>query len=306
MSSSVLDILSSAPLTYLICGIIACLLYWQLAAGPAQNDNNQNRNAAAAQRERNRTTTAAARGAAQRTQPSQQQQQPQPDSELITLLQDHTRLPPHMTPSSSKYMDRGGIAVLQEGLLPFRHTKAAAYEQSRPSDVIQKNRTDRAKLLSRLLSWSNPASGSSSSSTPPARGSTIVICIPVTNLNCSKQRRVLYLLATFFNVLVVFIVEEPTSDAQVEEFVQSLRGSPEDTDDWLPDDVLPRHRLVAAQSVTGRVAFVRQLGRVEMVLDVDQEMQSQLSRFGFRVLVYGQQQDNKEKSESLLGQAFLS
>jgi hypothetical protein len=128
-------------------------------------------------------------------------------------------------------------------------------------------------------------SASTAGSKPPARGSTIVITISTKEVGCEKLRRSLYLLSTHFNTMVIFTDVSPdVSDLDLNALVVKLRGSnPSD----LPQDVLPRHRIVAAQSITGRVAFCRQLGRVEFVLDRDAEMQTQLGRFGFRVLVYG-------------------
>jgi len=55
----------------------------------------------------------------------------------------------------------------------------------------------------------------------------------------------------------------------------------------LPSEVLPSHRIVGTTSIGGRVAFVRQLPkRPEFVLEYDAEVSSQLTRFGFAVLLY--------------------
>eukprot|EP00594_Rhizosolenia_setigera_P010414 CAMPEP_0178971072 /NCGR_PEP_ID=MMETSP0789-20121207/20020_1 /TAXON_ID=3005 /ORGANISM="Rhizosolenia setigera, Strain CCMP 1694" /LENGTH=358 /DNA_ID=CAMNT_0020657899 /DNA_START=104 /DNA_END=1180 /DNA_ORIENTATION=- len=59
-----------------------------------------------------------------------------------------------------------------------------------------------------------------------------------------------------------------------------------------PQEILPKHRIVAAQSIIGKVAFVRQL-RPHLVVDHDVEVKKQLSRFGFRVVVY----DNKKNED---------
>jgi hypothetical protein len=138
----------------------------------------------------------------------------------------------------------------------------------------------------------------------PARGSTIVVSIISSDVGCPKLRRVLYLLATFFNLLVIIHVgDNATTDEQLDRLVDKLRGSK----DELPDEVLPRHRIVAAQSIMGRVAFVRQLSRVEFVLDFDMKVRDeQLERFGYRVYIYGQQKSNSGKNdESLLGSELL-
>lgn len=54
----------------------------------------------------------------------------------------------------------------------------------------------------------------------------------------------------------------------------------------VPADVLPSHRIVAASTVAGRVAFVRQVQRVGLVVDFDPAVHEQLSRFGHKVMVY--------------------
>jgi hypothetical protein len=54
------------------------------------------------------------------------------------------------------------------------------------------------------------------------------------------------------------------------------------------DQVLPKHRILLAQTVTGRVALVRQLSRVELVVDWDKEVSSQLERFGYKVALVPQ------------------
>lgn len=208
-------------------------------------------------------------------------QRKQDSSDIATLLAENTRCPPHMAPASgARYLDTGGISLLSEGLLPFRHGRAAAYEQALAAtnaEQVTKNRKDRARVLSRVLALDNGG--------PPSRGSTVVISIPVTeNLSCEKLQRALYLLSTHFNTMLILSnVSSEISDSDVDAMVKTLRG----TGNALPEDVLPRHRIVAAQSITGRVAFCRQLGRVEFVLDFDEEMKAQLGRFGFRVLVYG-------------------
>ena len=185
-------------------------------------------------------------------------------------------------PPVPRYLDTGGISLLSEGVLPFRYSRAAAYEQA-----LLKRYSKSKRSSTRLIS--SPGNGQSAkwqSATPPARGSTIVITISTKQVGCEKLRRALYLLSTHFNTMVIFTDVSPECE-RFRLWMHSwltLRGSnPKD----LPQDVLPRHRIVAAQSITGRVAFCRQLGRVEFVLDPDAEMQAQLGRFGFRVFVYG-------------------
>jgi len=54
----------------------------------------------------------------------------------------------------------------------------------------------------------------------------------------------------------------------------------------LPPSVLPSHRIVAARTVAGRVAFCRQLHtRMEWMIDFDPAVQADLSRFGHKVSI---------------------
>lgn len=228
------------------------------------------------------------------------QQRSHENNDIASLLQKQTRCPPHMAPeASARYLDTGGISLLSEGVMPFRHGRAAAYEQALAitnADAVAKNRKDRARVLARILALDGAGMTS-----PPSRGSTVVISIPVSeNLNCDKLRRALYLLSTHFNTMLILSNTSSTiTDKEVDIMVTTLRGNSSE----LPEAVLPRHRIVAAQSITGRVAFCRQLGRVEFILDFEEEMRAQLGRFGFRVLVYG---ESPIKGVSGLGYALLS
>ena len=178
-----------------------------------------------------------------------------------------TRRPPHATKTD---------AVLIDGMVAFRSSTAATFEMSN-ADSVAANRKDRAKILSRLLT-------SDSTTAPPPRGGSILISIPAEDLDCAKLRRILFLLATYFCLVVVISVHDNTTDEDIKQLIKKLRG-PDLTS--LPDEVLPSHRIVAAQSRTGRIALVRQLGRLEFILDHDEEMKTELDRFGFKVFVYG-------------------
>lgn len=272
---------SSLPVTAIIFAVISVVLYMWLLKPLLPPGDTPQRQVAQSDREPARVVQRP-RG----RQPSRMGDA----SDISTLLQENTRLPPHMAPTGAQYLDTGGISLLSEGLLPFRYGRAAAYEQAVDSDRGATNRKDRARVLSRVLSLDG------SSGSPPSRGSTVVICIPSTDVGCEKLRRALYLLSTHFNTLLILSVAPGTTDNDIDDLVAKLRG---DDPTSLPCDVLPRHRIVGAQSMTGRIAFVRQLGsvrelgsmrqmgRVEFVLDYDEDMRSQLGRFGFRVLIYG-------------------
>lgn len=144
-------------------------------------------------------------------------------------------------------------------------------------------RKERARLLSRLLD----------SGSPPIKGSTVVLGVPSQDIECPLSRRAIYLLATYYN-LVVLVATESESRTTV---LLRLRG-----DSPLTADTLPDHRVVRTGSASGRVAFCRQLQRADWVLDFDTEVQDQLGRFGYRVVLYGT--DAAMEGVSRLGQAL--
>jgi hypothetical protein len=188
------------------------------------------------------------------------------------------RVPPHVAPSSVTIANSTGSNLLVDGLLAFRHGRAACFEQSLESSLQASNRKDRARVLSRVME-------ESSASSPPPKGSTIVVSIPCSEVGCPKLRRVLYLLGTYYNLLVILVVGTTFKHEDLVGKIQTLRSV--DSSAPLSMDVLPDHRIVAASTVAGRVAFVRQLQRIELVLDFDPEIKSNLTRFGHRVFVYG-------------------
>ena len=179
-----------------------------------------------------------------------------------------TRKPPHASKTD---------ALLIDGMVSFRNSTAATYDATGTDvDMLAKNRKDRAKILSRILTLELGAA-------PPPRGGCVVVSIPADDVDCSRLRRFLFLLATYFTLVVVISVEQSTTEDEIKQLVAKVRGSDESI---LPEAVLPSHRIVAAQSRTGRIALVRQLGSVEFVLDHDKEMKNELERFGFKVFVY--------------------
>merc|ERR1711862_262727 len=52
----------------------------------------------------------------------------------------------------------------------------------------------------------------------------------------------------------------------------------------LDKTLLPPHRVTLTSTVKGRIAFVRQLAGTQLVLDYDENVTNELTRFGFRVL----------------------
>jgi hypothetical protein len=158
----------------------------------------------------------------------------------------------------------GGSNILssESGLVAFAYTQAATMV---PTDATSL-RQDRVKILSRLCT---------SGTLPPSKGETMVLSVSQADLG-EAVSRILYALGTFYNLVVIVGVVESESSTSTN-VVESLRTL------GLAEDVLPSHRILKASKVTGRVALVRQLSKVALVVDWDSEVESQLSRFGFKV-----------------------
>jgi hypothetical protein len=189
-------------------------------------------------------------------------------------------------------------SLLSDGLVAFRHTQAASIEQTKPggssSDIAARNRKERARILSKIMSLETDGTADATSF---SRGGTIVVAVPLEEVTCGKLRHVLYLFATYYNLLVILVVPSGTSSNVLESATELLRGN-EGNADHLDTTILPSHRVMAASSTTGRIAVVRQLSRVSLVLDFSSSVKSELSRFGFRVINYSQ----KTKSDSFTSQ----
>lgn len=204
----------------------------------------------------------------------------------------NTRWPPHVTTSHAAVVD---------GLVSFRHTKAATQSEELAT-------RDRARVLSKLL----VGTGSGSAPTLPPRGSTWILALPNAPsdesssplyYDVNRMRQVLLALGTYYNLLVILALDagggdegkSPDPKAARLEWIARVRGGSSATvaDPVAPplgsvvgEDVLPSHRVLAATTVAGRVALVRQVQRVGMILDFDATVQDQLSRFGHKVVVY--------------------
>ena len=288
----------------------------QALAGGARTNNNNNANDVA-RRQRQPTQGAFAAGAPARETVGGAVGA---TASLPSSVASGKRRPPHLAESCSG--GPSGSRYLVEGLVPFKRSLTGTYESSKndakesqsDEDMVTANRKLRARLLARLL---NPTLTGAQTKTPPARGSNIIVCIPSADVGCAKLHQALYLLGTYFNLFLVLTLS-PDDDAggagSVDESDQEkklldnlrtqLRGS---ANDGVPIEVLPDHRIVAARTVEGKVAFVRQMHQPAFVLDCDNEMKTQLERFGFMVLLYGQG-DEKRSGDggSLLGKTLMS
>ncbi len=175
------------------------------------------------------------------------------------ILSECQSKPKHVA-SSMAIVGLGGSNVLlnESGLVAFSHTQAASVVPTDSSSLRQ----DRVKILSRLCTGG---------SMPPTKGETIVVSVSQADTG-EPLSRILYALGTFYNLVVIVAVDSEKVDV-----VQLLRRS------LLSEEVLPSHRILRSSKVTGRVALVRQLSKVAFVVDWDSEVESQLTRFGYKV-----------------------
>ena len=205
------------------------------------------------------------------------------------------RVPSHVSPSSALLAVNGGSNLLVDGIVAFRHGTAAAQESLLNDEQQTNNRKERARVLSRLLD--------DRTSSPPAKGSTVVLAIPQQDVDCVKLHKVVHLLATYYNLLLLVAVDSEFNPKEKGKLLERLRER--EGVEGVSTSVLPDHRIVLASTVAGRVAFARQLQRIDLVLDFDPEVRTLLSRFGHRVVVYGEGA-SRSAGSSLLGGAVLS
>ena len=243
-----------------------------------------------------------------------------------------TRVPPHLNSDTVTAMNNGAN-VLIDGLVAFKYTRAAAVTATTASNSNNNNnnntnseaddRKARARLLANLLNDNNnnhktssAAATTTHSTPPPAKGSCVVLTLSWEDATseCEHQRRALVLLASYYNLLLLVAVPpDVASDGVAKKYrdtiVDQLRGTKNNNNSsgvrQLTTDLLPEHRIVWTATITGRVAFVRQLQRIELVLDYDPEVKNLLSRFGHRVVVYGQQQQQTLSTPPESGNAVV-
>ncbi|KAL9180978.1 hypothetical protein ACHAXT_009783 [Thalassiosira profunda] len=217
------------------------------------------------------------------------------------------RCPPHVVEPAGwgkKKYELSGCLV--QGVVPFRSTPASGYEarlQSQlcassaggdaASDLIVANRRERARIFARMFAGQKGAR-------PPNRGANIVLAIRHTDVSCAKLQKVLFLLGTYYNLFLLIDgsgAPQCTKDEEVREFVKRLRSellNHSDAEEYrLSSDILPPHRIAFASTSKGRVAFVRQLHGTELVVDCDEDVITELERFGFRVIVYPQKSEGR-------------
>lgn len=222
---------------------------------------------------------------------------PNISSAAAEVLQECASKPWHVT-SPVEVAGLGGSNILTEsGLVAFNHTQAnfsasnkdgGTAPTSSTTSVASKLRPDRAKILSRLCQ-------SGGINPPPAKGATLVVSVSKDLIEGSSPslRRALLVLGTFYNLVLIVAVDEKNINKNGKnDLVAQLRGEIPENDkesldnlEFLPESVLPSHRILLSSTVTGRVALVRQLNKVAMVVDWDDSVETQLSRFGYKVVL---------------------
>ena len=324
-------LLSSSVLTMAILAVVSWMIYVSWSPAPER---------------RQQVTTAEAREGLQR---QQRRQRPAAgasagnlsaggasrwlSASATAVLTNCQTFPPHVsvgpedisssTTTKGNSSSIGGNNILTDGIVGFRHTKAASILPTKLSkdtdgsksatmgveiDVV-KVRKERARLLSRLLS----SATTTSQKQPPQvlRGSIVVVAVPREDVGCDRLKHILFLLATYFNVFVlVHVPDKDTSTSSTITMSQVLHerdaiisklwskptteGSSEDSGvnlshHHLNESILPGHRIIVTSSTAGRVAFCRQMEpqRVQVVVDFEGAVKTQLNRFGYsRVFCY--------------------
>lgn len=160
-----------------------------------------------------------------------------------------------------------------EGLNPFTEIDDTEY------------RVIGTRLLSQLCKMHNQQKSI-------AKGSMIAVSINPDDCNAGEVAKVLRALSCMCSVIVIlstpdtpdFLNKSANNRSQTNLLIKKFR------DAGLSQNYIADHRFLACQSLIGRVAIIRQLGNakvVSLVLDYDKDIESQLSRFGFNVIVYG-------------------
>jgi hypothetical protein len=213
----------------------------------------------------------------------------------VEVLKSCLSKPPHVKSSivAARDLAIGGSNILMDGMVAFSSTHCGSNngtDETAKKEMVR----ERAKILSQLFRSINTTS---SATRPPSKGSTLVVGLSEVQLSSSDDARViakvLSNLASNYTLLLIVQVDSDkknisttsfTSTQQLEDdIVQKVRGLVASS---LLDEVkLPSHRILLSSSSTGRIALVRQLATVEIVVDFDPTVQDQLERFGYKVAV---------------------
>jgi len=239
------------------------------------------------------------------------------------------RYPPHLLPPAGVPLNHDYSNCLLKGVVPFRSTPASTYEGKLKSNydgvatednIVVTNRKERARIFARMFSAKG---NSSTASRPPNKGANIVVTIHHSDVQCPNLQKALYLLGSYYNLFVLVDASSTIVKGEKEmcDFIKKSRALllNEDSDISqhqqntykLDKRILPPHRVTLTSTVTGRIAFVRQLAGTQLVLDNDENVTNELTRFGFRTLTYprieadGQQHNSAVPISSSLGKFLI-
>mmetsp|Transcript_16681 Transcript_16681/g.40663 ORF Transcript_16681/g.40663 Transcript_16681/m.40663 type:complete len:308 (-) Transcript_16681:105-1028(-) len=270
--------------TAVVLAIVSLIFYWVFlkpttedTGAPVVAESNSRRVRSTPQQQQRRPAPPPPQVMADRRLPT-----PQNLSEnALAVLLDCQSKPSFVTTTQDK-VGLGGQKALVDGLVAFGHTEASATTPDASS------RTERAKVLSRLGS-----SPGMTLSAPPSKGSTMVVSLPFLNAadsSISKLQNILQVLGSYYNLIVIGSIDPskpaPSSLKEQQEQQESLQkllytGN-------LKESILPKHRILLASSKVGRIALVRQLVKVELMVDYQPEVQTELGRFGYKVAIVPQ------------------
>jgi hypothetical protein len=293
--------------TAIVFAIVSLIGYWLFLKPTTAGTNANAAAAAAATTNNNNNTIRQVRQPPQ--QPAAPRRQPAPterrtptphlsDAALELLLDCQSK--PAFVQTETEKVGIGGHKTLVDGLVAFSHTQAAASSlmttittttnTTMSNDISSSNetfsRTERAKILSRLAT----APGMTLT-TPPGKGSTLVVSLPSfednNSNNNSQLPHILHVLGTYYTLIIVIGTSRTTNLTSIKEqetYRQRMQEKLFATGE-LTESILPKHRILMASTKTGRIALVRQLARVELVVDFEVDVQTELGRFGYKVAV---------------------
>jgi len=237
---------------------------------------------------------------------SASQEDDEDEDGIAAYLKQHTRKPPHfeISSTSTAASNNNNSAHRQDGIVPFRLTKASHYEMKQKAALTDTEeeaqakalevRKDRARIFAKLFASNNIL--------PPSRGGTLVLSIP--SGNAASMQKGLALLGTYYNLFVMVALEQEDEpglrsvSGNSDDYTAVKQKSKEIVDQFyeggtagLSRDVLPPHRIIMTRSVASRVAFVRAFSKSpEYVISIgvdgeDKELKDQLTKFGFNVML---------------------
>ncbi len=261
----------------LVVAVIAIIIGYMLFFPSGQRGNENRRGAPQRRREIPRDRQRAQRPAARR----EQQHNDEDEDGFQSFLKSHTKKPPHFVAATGTGMQP--MRPSHDGVLPFKFIKASTFEQSKnDSSQSLQNRKDRARVFAKLFATSKID--------PPAKGKNVVLSIAASECDNEKIHRVLFLLASYYNLFVMVSIdgEEHLADygkdkERTDGIISKLFSS-----DILPKEVLPSHRIVVTRSLSSRIAFVRSFPKSpDLVVgnDGEEEFSTQLTKFGYTVIL---------------------